>query len=60
MDDLKQHLTVALVTHSKPHAAPIRSCSSIFGELVEVGPAAAMFTAPRQKQTQNYVAGKVG
>jgi phosphate transport system ATP-binding protein len=30
------------------------------GELVEVGAAAQMFTAPRQTRTKNYIAGKFG
>ena len=62
IDDLKQHVTVALVTHNLQQAA--RCADEVaflyLGELIEVGPTAAMFTAPRQKQTQNYVAGKFG
>jgi phosphate transport system ATP-binding protein len=62
IDDLKQYVTVALVTHNLQQAA--RCADEVaflyLGELIEVGPTAAMFTAPRQKQTQNYVAGKFG
>jgi phosphate transport system ATP-binding protein len=59
---LKQHVTIALVTHNMQQAARCADQVAFFylGKLVEVGPAAAMFTAPRQKQTQNYVAGKFG
>jgi phosphate transport system ATP-binding protein len=62
IDNLKQHVTIALVTHNMQQAARCADQVAFFylGELVEVGPAAAMFTAPRQKQTQNYVAGKFG
>ena len=62
IDDLKQHVTIALVTHNMQQAARCADQVAFFylGELVEVGPTAAMFTAPRQKQTQNYVAGKFG
>ena len=30
------------------------------GELIEVGPADRMFTAPRQKRTQEYITGRFG
>jgi phosphate transport system ATP-binding protein len=30
------------------------------GELVEVGPAAQIFTSPRQKRTQEYITGRFG
>jgi phosphate transport system ATP-binding protein len=30
------------------------------GELVEVAPAADMFTAPRQARTQEYITGRFG
>ena len=30
------------------------------GELIECGPAAQMFTAPRQKRTQEYITGRFG
>ena len=30
------------------------------GELIEVAPAAQMFTAPRQKRTREYITGRFG
>jgi phosphate transport system ATP-binding protein len=30
------------------------------GELIEVAPAAQMFTAPREKKTQEYITGRFG
>jgi phosphate transport system ATP-binding protein len=30
------------------------------GELIEVGPAQQMFTAPKQKKTQEYITGRFG
>ena len=49
IDDLKQHVTIALVTHNMQQAARCAGQVAFFylGELVEFGPAAAMFTAPR-------------
>ena len=62
IDELKQHVTIALVTHNMQQAARCADQVAFFylGELVEVGSTAAMFMAPRQKQTQNYVAGRFG
>jgi phosphate transport system ATP-binding protein len=62
MDELKQYVTIALVTHNMQQAARCADQVAFFylGEMVEAGPAAQMFTAPRQKRTQNYVAGKFG
>jgi phosphate transport system ATP-binding protein len=62
IDDLKQHVTIALVTHNMQQAA---RCSDqvaflYLGKLVELGTAGMMFTAPRQTHTQNYIAGKFG
>jgi phosphate transport system ATP-binding protein len=30
------------------------------GEMVEVAPAAQMFTAPRERRTQEYITGRFG
>jgi phosphate transport system ATP-binding protein len=30
------------------------------GEMVEMGPAAEMFTAPRERRTQEYITGRFG
>ena len=62
IDDLKQHVTIALVTHNMQQAARCADQVAFFylGELVEVGAAAQMFTAPRQTRAKNYIAGKFG
>jgi phosphate transport system ATP-binding protein len=62
IDDLKQHVTIALVTHNMQQAARCADQVAFFylGELIEVGPTAKMFTAPRKKKTQDYVVGKFG
>jgi phosphate transport system ATP-binding protein len=62
IDDLKQHVTIALVTHNMQQAARCADQVAFFylGEIIEVGSAVQMFTNPRQKHTQNYVAGKFG
>lgn len=62
IDDLKQHVTIALVTHNMQQAARCADQVAFLylGKLVEVGTAAMMFTAPRQIHTQNYIAGRFG
>jgi len=62
IDELKQDFTIAIVTHNMQQAARCADQVAFFylGELVEVAPAAEMFTAPRQKRTQEYITGRFG
>jgi phosphate transport system ATP-binding protein len=62
IDELKHEFTIAIVTHNMQQAARCADQVAFFfiGELVEVGPAAQMFTAPRQKRTQEYITGRFG
>ena len=61
-DELKLDFTIALVTHNMQQAARCADQVAFFylGELVEVAPAAQMFTAPREKRTQDYITGRFG
>ena len=62
IDELKKDVTVAIVTHNMQQAARLADQVAFFylGEMVEVGSASQMFTAPRQQRTQNYIAGRFG
>jgi phosphate transport system ATP-binding protein len=62
IDALKKTITIALVTHNLQQAARCADQVAFFylGEVVEVGPVAQMFTAPRQTRTQTYITGKFG
>ncbi len=62
IDELKKEVTIVLVTHNLEQAARCADQVAFFylGELVEIGPAAQMFTAPQQTRTQNYVTGQFG
>ncbi len=62
IDELKRDFTIAIVTHNMQQAARCADQVAFFylGELVEVSPAAQMFTAPRQKKTQEYITGRFG
>ena len=62
IDELKRDFTIAIVTHNMQQAARCADQVAFFylGELVEISPAAAMFTAPREKRTQDYITGRFG
>ncbi len=62
IDELKQDFTIAIVTHNMQQAGRCADQVAFFylGEMVEVGPAAEMFTAPREKRTQEYITGRFG
>ncbi len=62
IDELKRDFTIAIVTHNMQQAARCADQVAFFylGELVEVGPAGDIFTAPKQRRTQEYVTGRFG
>ena len=62
IDELKRDFTIAIVTHNMQQAARCADQVAFFyiGELVEVGTATQMFTAPREKRTQDYITGRFG
>ncbi|MDR3525276.1 MAG: phosphate ABC transporter ATP-binding protein PstB [Acetobacteraceae bacterium] len=62
IDELKSEFTIAIVTHNMQQAARCADQVAFFylGELVEVGSATQMFTAPREKRTQEYITGRFG
>ena len=62
IDELKRDFTIAIVTHNMQQAARCADQVAFFylGELVEVGEAGDIFTAPKQRRTQEYVTGRFG
>jgi phosphate transport system ATP-binding protein len=62
IDELKHDFTIAIVTHNMQQAARCADQVAFFylGEMVEVAPAADLFTAPKEKRTQDYVTGRFG
>jgi phosphate transport system ATP-binding protein len=62
IDELKQDFTIAIVTHNMQQAARCADQVGFFylGELIEIGPADDIFTAPKQKKTQEYITGRFG
>jgi phosphate transport system ATP-binding protein len=62
IDELKEHYTIAIVTHNMQQAARCSDYTAFMylGELVEFGVTAHVFTSPAKKQTQNYITGRFG
>ncbi|MDO5687629.1 MAG: phosphate ABC transporter ATP-binding protein PstB [Neisseria sp.] len=62
VSELKKDYTIAIVTHNMQQAARVSDTTAYMylGELVEVGDTKAMFTAPKKKETEDYITGKFG
>jgi phosphate transport system ATP-binding protein len=62
IDELKANYTIAIVTHNMQQAARVSEFTAFMylGELVEFGDTTRMFTAPRVRQTQDYITGRFG
>ena len=60
--ELKQELTVVIVTHNLQQAARISDYTAFFflGRLVEAGATDQIFTSPREERTNAYVTGRFG
>ena len=60
--ELKKEYTVILVPHSVQQAARTADYSAfcLQGELVEYGKGKSIYTAPKQKRTEDYVMGRFG
>lgn len=62
IDTLKKHYTIIIVTHNMQQAARVsqRTVFLLMGELVEHGETDQLFTAPRDRRTEDYITGKFG
>ena len=62
IDELKRDFTIAIVTHNMQQAARCADQVAFFylGDLIEVAPAAQLFTAPKHPKTQVYITGRFG
>jgi phosphate transport system ATP-binding protein len=60
--DLKRHYTIVIVTHNMQQAARVSDYTAFFwlGRLIEYDRTDAIFTAPAQKLTEDYVTGRCG
>ncbi len=62
LQELKKEYTIILVTNYVKQAARVSDNTAflLMGQLVEYGPTGELFTAPKDKRTEDYVSGKFG
>jgi phosphate transport system ATP-binding protein len=62
MMELKKTRTIVLVTNNTKQAARVGTRTAFFlmGELVEIDSTEKIFTAPREKRTNDYITGRFG
>jgi phosphate transport system ATP-binding protein len=62
IDELSGDYTIAIVTHNMQQAARVSQFTAFMylGEMVEFDETNTVFTAPRDKRTQDYVTGRFG
>jgi phosphate transport system ATP-binding protein len=62
LQTLGQKYCIAIVTHNLQQAARVSDVTAFMylGELVEMGPTEQIFTAPRNRKTDDYVTGRFG
>jgi phosphate transport system ATP-binding protein len=62
MDELKEHYSIVIVTHSMQQASRVSQRTAYFhmGDLIEVGETRQIFTRPRHQLTEDYITGRFG
>ncbi|MGO9621507.1 MAG: phosphate ABC transporter ATP-binding protein PstB [Desulfobaccales bacterium] len=62
INTLKATYTIVIVTHNMQQAARVSDYTAFFyqGHIVEFGPTQKIFTAPTNKQTEDYITGRFG
>jgi len=62
IDELKEDYTIVIVTHNMQQAARVSDFTAFMylGELIEFDETSRMFTAPRDRRTQDYITGRFG
>ncbi|MBG6249393.1 MULTISPECIES: phosphate ABC transporter ATP-binding protein PstB [Symbiopectobacterium] len=62
ISELKKDYTVVIVTHNMQQAARCSDHTAFMylGELIEFSDTDTLFTAPKQKQTEDYITGRYG
>ena len=62
IDELSGDYTIAIVTHSMQQAARVSAFTAFMylGEMIEYDDTKKVFTAPRDKRTQDYITGRFG
>ncbi len=59
---LREKYCIVVVTHNLQQAARVSNVTGFMylGELVEIGPSSEIFTAPRNRRTDDYITGRFG
>jgi len=62
LQSLRESYCIAIVTHNLQQAARVSNVTAFMylGELVEIGPTEQIFTAPKNRRTDDYVTGRFG
>ncbi len=62
LKELKKHHTIVLVSNNTKQIARVSDRCAFFllGELIETGKTTQMFTVPKEKKTDDYIAGRFG
>ena len=62
MRELRKNYTIIIVTHNMQQAARVSDDTGfmLLGELVEFGKTHEIFTAPKDKRTEDYITGRYG
>jgi phosphate transport system ATP-binding protein len=62
IDELKDDYTIAIVTHNMQQAARVSDFTAFMylGEIIEFDTTSRIFTAPRDRRTQDYITGRFG
>lgn len=62
MEVLKKNYTIVIVTHNMQQAARVSDYTAFFlvGEIVEFGTTDNIFSAPKDKRTEDYITGRFG
>jgi phosphate transport system ATP-binding protein len=62
IQDLKKRFTIVIVTHNMAQASRCsdKTAFMYLGKLIEFGETTALFSHPREKQTEQYITGSFG
>jgi phosphate transport system ATP-binding protein len=62
LQSLREQYCIAIVTHNLQQAARVSNVTAFMylGDLIEIGPTEQIFTAPKNRRTDDYVTGRFG
>ena len=61
-EELQKNYTIVIVTHNMQQATRISDKTAFFllGKIIEFGDTEQIFSAPKKKQTEDYITGRFG